>query len=39
MGVDTELLDIVDRNSEQRHATEVPQGDWARLHLVTSAPQ
>jgi hypothetical protein len=39
MGIDTELLDIVDRNSEQRHATEVPQGDWTRLHLVTSAPQ
>jgi len=38
MGVDAELLDIVDSNSEQRHATEVPPGDWARLHLVTSAP-
>jgi hypothetical protein len=39
MGVDTDLLDIVDRNSEQRLATEVPQADWARLHLVTSAPR
>lgn len=39
MGVDAELLDIVDRNSEQRHVSEVPQADWARLHLVTSAPQ
>lgn len=36
MGVDTELLDIVDRNSEQRHATEVPPSDWTRLHIVTS---
>ena len=35
MGVDTELLDIVDRNSEQQHATEVPPSDWTRLHLVT----
>jgi hypothetical protein len=39
MGVDTELLDIVDRNSAQHHATEVPMADWARLHLVTAAPQ
>ena len=35
MGVDTELLDIVNRNSEQRHATEVPPSDWTRLHIVT----
>lgn len=39
MGVDTELLDIVDRNSAEQHATEVPRADWARLHLVTAAPQ
>jgi hypothetical protein len=39
MGVDTELLDIVDRNSEQHRATEVPLADWTRLHLVTTAPQ
>jgi hypothetical protein len=39
MGVDTELLDIVERNSAQHHATEVPQADWTRLHLVTAAPQ
>ena len=39
MGVDTELLDIVDRNNGQRLATEVPPADWARLHLVTAAPQ
>lgn len=38
MGVETELLDIIDRNAGQRLATEVPQADWARLHLVTSAP-
>lgn len=39
MGVDTELLDIVDRNTAERHATEVPPSDWMRLHIVTSAPQ
>jgi hypothetical protein len=39
MGVDTELIDIVDRNNEQQRATEVPASDWTRLHLVTSAPQ
>lgn len=38
MGVDTELIDIVDRNSEQHHSTEVPSSDWARLHIVTTAP-
>jgi len=36
MGVDTELLDIVDRNNAQSRATEVPPPDWTRLHLVTS---
>lgn len=39
MGIDTELLDIVDRNNERRHATEVPPSDWTRLHIVTTAPQ
>jgi hypothetical protein len=39
MGVDTELLDIVDRNSAQKHPTEVPASDWTRLHIVTSAPK
>jgi hypothetical protein len=39
MGVDTELLDIIDRNSEQSRATELPLADWTRLHLVTAAPQ
>ena len=36
MGVDTELLDIVDHNTEQHRATEVPPADWTRLHIVTS---
>jgi hypothetical protein len=36
MGVDTELLDVVDHNNAERRATEVPPSDWARLHLVTS---
>lgn len=39
MGVDTELLDTVDRNAAQHHATEVPVSDWTRLHIVTSAPK
>jgi len=38
MGVDTELIDIVDRNSEEHHSTEVPSSDWARLHIVTTVP-
>lgn len=38
MGVDTELLDIVDRNREEHHSTEVPSSDWARLHIITTAP-
>jgi hypothetical protein len=38
MGVDTELLDIVDRNVEQRHTTELTPSDWTRLHIVTTAP-
>jgi hypothetical protein len=39
MGVDTELLDIVDQNSGLQRATEVPPSDWARLHLVTTVPK
>jgi hypothetical protein len=39
MGIDTELLDIVDRNNEQQRATEVPASDWTRLHLVTTPAQ
>jgi hypothetical protein len=38
MGVDTELLDIVDRNSETRRATELPPTEWTRLRIVTDAP-
>jgi hypothetical protein len=38
MGVDTELLDIVDRNSESRHQTELPPSEWTRLRIVTTAP-
>jgi hypothetical protein len=37
MGVDTELLDIVDRNSKAHHQTELPASDWLRLHIVTAA--
>lgn len=37
MGVDTELLDIVDRNSESHRQTELPASEWLRLHLVTAA--
>jgi hypothetical protein len=39
MGVDTELLDMVDRNTAEQRVTEVQPSDWTRLHLVTSAPQ
>src|SRR3954468_6267830 len=37
MGVDTELLDIVDRNSEAHRKTELPASEWLRLHFVTAA--
>ena len=37
MGVDTELLDIVDRNSESHRKTELPASEWLRLHIVTAA--
>ncbi len=37
MGVDTELLDIVDRNSESHRRTELPPSEWLRLRIVTSA--
>jgi hypothetical protein len=39
MGVDTELLDIVDRNAQSRHLTELPPAEWARLRIVTTSPQ
>lgn len=38
MGIDTELLDMADRNAEQHLATELSPSDWARLHIVTTAP-
>jgi hypothetical protein len=37
MGVETELLDIVDRNSESHRRTELPPAEWLRLRIVTSA--
>jgi hypothetical protein len=37
MGVDTELLDIVDRNSETHRKTDLPASEWLRLHIVTAA--
>ena len=37
MGVETELLDIVDRNSESNRRTELPPPEWLRLRIVTSA--
>jgi hypothetical protein len=36
MGVETELLDIVDRNSEARRRTELPPAEWTRLRIVTA---
>jgi hypothetical protein len=36
MGVQPELLDIVDRNSETRHETDLPAADWKRLGIVTA---
>jgi len=37
MGVETELLDIVDRNSEARRQTELPAAEWMRLRIVTTS--
>lgn len=37
MGVETELLDIVDNNSESRRQTELPPSEWTRLHIVTES--
>ena len=36
MGVDPELLDIVDRNSESRRQIELPPSEWTRLRIVTT---
>ena len=35
MGVETELLDIVDSQGESRRGVEMPAADWTRLHIVT----
>ena len=37
MGVEPELLDIVDRNPEDKRPIEMPPSEWLRLHIVTSA--
>ena len=38
MGVDPELLDIVDRNSASHQVTELPPSEWHRLRIVTTQP-
>jgi len=38
MGIEPELLDIVDRNSQSRRQTELPPSEWARLRIVTGLP-
>lgn len=35
MGVETELLDIVDKTSDVRRRIELPPSEWTRLRLVT----
>jgi hypothetical protein len=35
MGVETELLDIVDRTSDVRRRIELPPSEWTRLRIVT----
>jgi hypothetical protein len=35
MGVEPELLDIVDRNWESRRPTDLPPSEWTRLRIVT----
>jgi len=37
MGVEPELLDIVDQNQETKRPIEMPPSEWLRLHIVTSA--
>jgi hypothetical protein len=37
MGIETELLDIVDRNSESHRQTELPPSEWKRLRIVTES--
>jgi len=38
MGVEPELLDIVDSNSTSRGQIEVPPAEWLRLRIVTALP-
>jgi hypothetical protein len=35
MGVETELLDIINRNPEPRRGVELPPAEWTRLHIVS----
>jgi len=35
MGVETELLDIVDKNSDVHRRIELPPSEWTRLRIVT----
>jgi hypothetical protein len=37
MGVEPELLDIIDRNSDPRRGIEMPPAEWTRLRIVTAA--
>lgn len=38
MGVEPELLDIVDNNSASRGQIELPPSEWLRLRIVTALP-
>jgi hypothetical protein len=38
MGVEPELLDIVDRNSATPRPIELPPSEWSRLRIVTAPP-
>ncbi|HEY2532582.1 MAG TPA: hypothetical protein VGJ20_32390 [Xanthobacteraceae bacterium] len=35
MGVNAQLVDIIERNAQSGRTTPVPRGDWARLGLIT----
>jgi hypothetical protein len=37
MGVEPELLDIIDSYSESRRQTELPPSEWTRLGIVTAS--
>jgi hypothetical protein len=37
MGIDPELFDIVDRNSDPQRQIEMPPSEWVRLRLVTES--